>query len=67
MNYPYADTLGRDWSTATEAKLIEHPEGDASIRLTWSDGAYLVQSCDSKEQAQDTLARLGFKPSRSAR
>jgi hypothetical protein len=53
-------SLGRYWGSADSAALTTYPEGDASIRFTWSDGAAFTHYEPTHEAARATLARLGF-------
>lgn len=53
-------SLGRYWGSADGAALTEHPEGDASVRFSWADGAAFSITYASYDQARADLARLGF-------
>ena len=59
------NAYGRSWTTAQTAALTVYPEGDALIKFTWADGAFLVQSYPSSDAAIEALARLGFRKNTS--
>ena len=53
--------LGRNWSTADRATLTDF--GDcARANLFWNDGAEVYFIEDTKADAHQHLARLGFGP-----
>lgn len=55
-------SLGRYWGSADGAALTEHPEGDATVRFSWADGAAFSTTYATHDQARHDLARLGFCP-----
>lgn len=58
-------SIGRYWGSADRAELTEHPEGDATVNLFWTDGARLSQYEYTQKDARETLRRLGFLASAS--
>lgn len=64
---PYIDTsAGRPWHTADKAACTLHPEGDATLRLEWLDGACLTFDTATHQEAREWLTRNGFAPAQPA-
>lgn len=53
--------LGRYWGSADNARVTCWPEGDASVLLTWADGARISFDTSTSAEAFNTLERLGFE------
>ena len=60
-------SLGRFWGSAKSAELIANGDGTANYVLVWADGATVNQFCETVEQAEADLARLGFRRSQQLR
>jgi hypothetical protein len=56
--------LGRYWGSADTVSLKTLPDGDdVAVSFAWSDGAGFVVFYPSRDDATQSLARLGFHPS----